>query len=94
MKVFHIRRVYSLTLFSLLAFAATPAAGQSDLVRSYYECGDEWMKKKEYDRAIADYREAVRLNPRHTYSLCQLGCAHGPKGLRPGHRRFLENHSD
>ena len=31
------------------------------------------MKKGDYDRAIADYNEAIRLDPKNAAALCQRG---------------------
>ncbi len=35
----------------------------SDLAGAFFARGLSWAEKKEYDRAIADYNEAIRLNP-------------------------------
>ena len=38
-----------------------------DLARAYYYHGVAWHAKREYDRAIADYDQAIRLDPNDPY---------------------------
>jgi tetratricopeptide (TPR) repeat protein len=38
---------------------------QPDLATTFYYRGYEWRHKGEYDRAIADYTEAIRISPQY-----------------------------
>jgi tetratricopeptide (TPR) repeat protein len=40
----------------------------TELAFHYISRGNAWRAKKEYDRAIADYDEAIRLDPKHAYA--------------------------
>ena len=42
--------------------------------------GNAWTAKGDIDRAIADYDEAIRLNPRNVFALSNLGNAWSMKG--------------
>ena len=42
--------------------------------------GDFWYDKKEYDRAIADYDQAIRLDPKYTWAYNNRGRAWYDKG--------------
>ena len=47
------------------------------------------MHKRDYDRAIADYNEAIRLDPKLAMAYVNRGCAYIKQArLRPGHRRL------
>jgi hypothetical protein len=37
--------------------------------------GDAWYEKKEYDKAISDYSEAIRLNPSDGFAYASRGAA-------------------
>lgn len=47
----------------------------ADLASTYYNRGIEWRGKREYDRAIADYTQALRLNPKHASAYINRGIA-------------------
>ena len=36
-----------------------------DRASAFHERGVAWVEKRDYDRAIADYNEALRINPKH-----------------------------
>ncbi len=51
------------------------------------------MSKKEYDKAIADYTEAIRLDPEDATALPQPRRSPGcEEGVRQGHRRLHRGH--
>jgi tetratricopeptide (TPR) repeat protein len=48
----------------------------------YFEAlldGDEWYERKEYDKAIAHYGEAIRLSPNYAKAFCARGHAWAAK---------------
>ena len=66
---------------------------RSQDARAYNNRGNAWRDKKEYDKAIADYNEAIRLDPKGRR------CVQQPRqrlareeGIRQGHRRFQRGH--
>jgi tetratricopeptide (TPR) repeat protein len=42
---------------------------------SYFERGVAWLDKKQYDNAINDFDEAIRLDPNDAYSYINRGVA-------------------
>ncbi len=62
----------------------TSAIGSGDLsvahrATAYNKRGNAWGKKKDYDRAIADYNEAIRLNPQLALAFNSRGNAWAEK---------------
>ena len=51
-----------------------------DLSKLHYNRGIEWAAKGNHDRAIADYDDAIRLNPRNSDAYYNRGSAWGNKG--------------
>jgi tetratricopeptide (TPR) repeat protein len=51
-----------------------------NLAKTFSNRGVEWQAKGNYDRAIADYGEAIRLNPRHANAYSNRGIAWSAKG--------------
>ena len=55
--------------------------------------GASWFDKKEYDKAIADYNEAIRLDPKYAIAVQQPGQRMArEEGIRQGHRRLQRGH--
>jgi len=46
----------------------------------YYNRGIAWDKKGEHDKAIEDYTEAIRINPKDADTYINRGVAWGEKG--------------
>jgi tetratricopeptide (TPR) repeat protein len=45
----------------------------------YAKQGYDWAMKGQYDRAIADYNEAIRIDPDFAFAYCNRGLARGNK---------------
>ena len=58
----------------------SPRFKDRDLVRLYYNRGIEYDEKRDYDRAIADYNEVIRLDPIYAKAYCDRGNAWRNKG--------------
>ena len=62
---------------------ATIQAGHQtgkNLSRIFYNRGIAYAKKSQYDRAIADFNQAIRLNPDSIFALNNRGAAYARKG--------------
>ncbi len=59
--------------------APSPAADPKDAA-GYNKRGIAWSEKRDYDRAIADYTEALRLNPQYHFAYYNRGIAWRNKG--------------
>ena len=51
-----------------------------DLAEAYHNRGLAWAEKDEYDKAIADYSEAIRLKPDYAKAYFNRGIAYYKKG--------------
>src|SRR5579864_2980449 len=51
-------------LGSLLVLTILGASDEPKDADAYCKRGDSWLEKREYDKAIADYTEALRLDPK------------------------------
>lgn len=47
--------------------------GTADLAATYFNRGIEWHAKHDYEQAIADYTEAIRLNPKYASAFYNRG---------------------
>lgn len=50
--------------------------------KEYYDRAMVYFSKGQYDQAIADFSEAIRLNPRDAYAYCNRGIAYGQTGFK------------
>jgi tetratricopeptide (TPR) repeat protein len=68
--------------FALLLVSITYAAFQSEPkdIKGLMERGDAWTKGGEWDRAVKDYSEVIRLDPKHVDAFIRRGMAHRSKG--------------
>ncbi|MBF0556160.1 MAG: tetratricopeptide repeat protein [Nitrospirae bacterium] len=48
--------------------------------KGYLKSGNEWKKKGDYNRAIADYTKAIEINPRDAIAYNNRGIVWGEKG--------------
>jgi lipoprotein NlpI len=53
---------------------------RATLSATFYNRGNLWRDKGDYDRAVADYNDAIRLNPQDSRSLANRGIAWAIKG--------------
>ena len=53
---------------------------EGNLAKAYYNRGIAYEKKGEYDRAIADYDTAIKLNPKNATAYNNRGIAYSKKG--------------
>src|SRR5947199_198608 len=67
----------------ILAMAATTTAQSQpkhSSIKDHFRRGDELLSKKDWDGAIAEYREALRLDPKNDEGHVKLGQVLGKKG--------------
>jgi tetratricopeptide (TPR) repeat protein len=62
-----------------------------DLAIEHYNRGIAWGAKGDYDRAIADYDQAIRLDPKHTAAYVNRGAAWSDKG---DHDRAIADYTE
>jgi tetratricopeptide (TPR) repeat protein len=51
-----------------------------DHAHAYYCRANAYAKLRQYDKAIADYSQALQLDPTHAAALCGRGCAYNNSG--------------
>jgi tetratricopeptide (TPR) repeat protein len=61
------------------------------LAFAFYRRGNAYYEKRDYDRAIVDYDQAIRLNPSHASALSNRGAAYARKG---DYDRAIENYDE
>jgi tetratricopeptide (TPR) repeat protein len=49
-------------------------------VLAYNNRGTAWSAKQEYEKALADFGEAIRLDPKFARAYCNRGVAYSNKG--------------
>ncbi|MBU0846114.1 tetratricopeptide repeat protein [Patescibacteria group bacterium] len=47
----------------------------------YYQAGNDFLKKREYPKAIASYKQAIKIMPDYFKAYCNLGVAYKCAGL-------------
>src|SRR5215470_13293156 len=52
----------------------------ANLALTFYNRGNAWQRKHDYDRALADYSEVIRLDPRFAMAYFNRGNAWSSKG--------------
>jgi len=68
-------------LSACTAVISAGAEGPHDLAVAYNHRGDAYLNKRELDRAIADYDQAIRLDPKFVFPFNGRGLAYQGKGL-------------
>src|SRR6266478_9010569 len=58
---------------------------------AFYSRGNAYYEKRNYDRAIQNYDEVIRLNPNHAKAFSNRGIAYGRKG---DYDRAIENYNE
>jgi tetratricopeptide (TPR) repeat protein len=61
------------------------------LAFAFYKRANAYYEKGEYDRAIEDYDQAIRLNPKHADAFSNRGVAYSRKG---DYDRAIENYNE
>ena len=74
-----VRRIAAVFV-SVVVLIASTASAQSDTAKHYIKLGDAWHAAKNYDRAIADYTEAIRIDPTFASAYTSRGLAWRIKG--------------
>ena len=64
---------------TILTCAATTLSQDPKDATDYYERGMAWHVKSEYDKAISDYRAAIRLDPKYAAAYSSRGAAWNAK---------------
>src|SRR5262245_34142858 len=63
-----------------MVLAQGPRASGQERPVTYYQRGDVWLRQREYDRAIADFTEAIRLDRSYMLAYHGRGVAWSLKG--------------
>lgn len=63
---------------------------QLDRATAYSNRGSAYVRKHQHDRAIRDYEEAIKLNPKYAVAYFNRGSAYDDMGL---HNRAIKNYS-
>ncbi len=76
------KRNFSLLVVMVLLLAAGIATVQTELndAKAYYNRGNAYAKKGQYDQAISDYTKALEINPRYAFAYHNRGVAYLGKG--------------
>jgi tetratricopeptide (TPR) repeat protein len=69
-----------LVISGCTAIIQTKGKSSKDLSTAFNNRGNAYYDKKDYDRAIADYSEALRLDPGFALAFYNRSCAYRDKG--------------
>lgn len=72
--------VAALAIAPLICIATVVAFPPRGRAVSFFESGNAWYAKREYDKAIADYDEAIRLDPDYALAYMNRAAAYRTKG--------------
>ena len=79
MKLFF-RIIFKIFLIlTILAGCATTQEIKED-AEAYYNRGNAYEKKGQYDKAISDYSKAIEINPKYAKAYNNRGIAHAIRG--------------
>lgn len=67
------------TSVELLEYKVSDRISETGAFRAFYDSGIAYRKKGNYDRAIQDYNEAIRLNPNYVDAFNDRGNAYFDK---------------
>ena len=67
-------------ILCILAFSLLLVCGCADRAKQAFDSGVSAFQKGDYDRAIADYTEAIRLDPKHAKAYNNRALAYDAKG--------------
>ena len=55
-------------------------SGAENDAEAYYKRGEEYLEEEDYDKAISEFTEAIRLNPKYAEAYSKRGAAYANKG--------------